>query len=535
MRKNIVFISLLFLVSNHIVGQNSLNIPVTDCPDPTFSNNTAGWSLFYADDIYNQNAFLSTLPIPPVHYVQGSNATTIITELPTGNRISIATGQELYNNTGVNIGGGPTNLTQFIRIGGEITVGGGSEQVIKKYSLSVNRPILHFFYAAVFNVAAANPNLMQVLPYFKYMVKVQYNDGTYAVLPQYLSGMISPLTAGSHVFNGNKILNSTINIDFSEYVDFCKDPVATLYCMASDGKELTPPPIGYNNDASAYAYISAQCLPKDWVPIVVDNKICVNTIYNLVEPFFSNQSGSEVTYTQWSIGNVSSGATVTLPVGSSYYSFQAPGNYSINYTVHFANGCTNTFSVINEAGECPPPTACDNCTSFDLVLGKKYIISGWVSAMRDLGEENYETLTVYDYDSAKISVDYIDVNGATIGTEVFGTSGEIIDGWQKIYGEILIPTNIDDLKIQLINGYSDGVSVFFDDIRVHPIEGNMKSFAYDQKTQKLMAELDENNYATFYEYDKEGSLIRVKKETEKGVSTIQETRSGTKKVNDNEE
>ncbi len=60
----------------------------------------------------------------------------------------------------------------------------------------------------------------------------------------------------------------------------------------------------------------------------------------------------------------------------------------------------------------------------------------------------------------------------------------------------------------------------------------MKSFVYDEATQRLMAELDENNYATFYEYDQEGGLIRVKKETERGVYTIQETRSNTIKRND---
>ncbi|WP_179008686.1 hypothetical protein [Winogradskyella forsetii] len=72
---------------------------------------------------------------------------------------------------------------------------------------------------------------------------------------------------------------------------------------------------------------------------------------------------------------------------------------------------------------------------------------------------------------------------------------------------------------------TDRVDVFYDDIRIHPFNGNMKSFVYDPITQRLMAELDENNYATMYEYDEEGGLIRVKKETEKGVFTIQETRS----------
>ena len=38
-----------------------------------------------------------------------------------------------------------------------------------------------------------------------------------------------------------------------------------------------------------------------------------------------------------------------------------------------------------------------------------------------------------------------------------------------------------------------------------------------------MAVLDENNYATFYEYDLERNLIRVKKETERGIKTIKET------------
>jgi len=58
----------------------------------------------------------------------------------------------------------------------------------------------------------------------------------------------------------------------------------------------------------------------------------------------------------------------------------------------------------------------------------------------------------------------------------------------------------------------------------------MKSFVYNPSTQKLVAELDENNFATLYEYDDEGILIRVKKETERGVMTIKETRSNQSKI-----
>ena len=57
----------------------------------------------------------------------------------------------------------------------------------------------------------------------------------------------------------------------------------------------------------------------------------------------------------------------------------------------------------------------------------------------------------------------------------------------------------------------------------------MKSFVYDPINMRLVAELDERHYATFYEYDEEGQLIRVKKETERGIMTIQETKSNTSK------
>ena len=71
--------------------------------------------------------------------------------------------------------------------------------------------------------------------------------------------------------------------------------------------------------------------------------------------------------------------------------------------------------------------------------------------------------------------------------------------------------------------------LFIDDLRIHPFNANMKSFVYDPVTLRLAAELDENNYAAFYEYDDDGGLIRMKKETRLGVKTISETRSATQK------
>jgi hypothetical protein len=154
----------------------------------------------------------------------------------------------------------------------------------------------------------------------------------------------------------------------------------------------------------------------------------------------------------------------------------------------------------------------------------KYIVSGWVK----------ETQTVLPVTYTNSSIGVSVNNPSVIQTIICVPSGAIIDGWQRIIGILEIPpiaaldTNA-AIKIDL-NCSGSTPSCYFDDIRFYPYDGSLKSFVYDEDTQRLMAELDENNYATFYEYDLEGGLIRVKKETEKGIYTIQETRSSTAKI-----
>lgn len=194
--------------------------------------------------------------------------------------------------------------------------------------------------------------------------------------------------------------------------------------------------------------------------------------------------------------------------------------------------------IVTNDGEISCPKPCYDCSSFDLVKKSKYLVSGWVREEDPLTPEkqfkNYLSsikISFTDVGGALITTPQVDpITGVTIiGSPEFLPTGEIIDGWQRIVGEFLVPDNVDDMKLELINKNATGTMAYFDDIRVLPSNGNMKSFVYDQKTQRLMAELDENNYSTFYEYDLEGGLIRIKKETEKGVFTIQETRSGNVK------
>ncbi|WP_264566851.1 hypothetical protein [Flavobacterium sp. N3904] len=167
---------------------------------------------------------------------------------------------------------------------------------------------------------------------------------------------------------------------------------------------------------------------------------------------------------------------------------------------------------------------CDDCFSFKPEPDHEYLLSAWVK------EESF--VQVKSYTNSAINIVFyrqkeaLDVPGQIIATIVADPSGEIIDGWQRIVKKIKVPHDAITIGFVLDNK-SPSIPVYFDDIRIHPLNGSVKSFVYDPETFKLMSELDENNYSTFYEYDNEGGLVRVKKETAKGVKTIQETRSGS--------
>jgi hypothetical protein len=76
----------------------------------------------------------------------------------------------------------------------------------------------------------------------------------------------------------------------------------------------------------------------------------------------------------------------------------------------------------------------------------------------------------------------------------------------------------------------DGTSYgYIDDIRIIPFQSVATTYVYDPVTLWLKAELDNNHYATFYNYDGEGNMTQVKKETVKGIVTIKANRTNTHK------
>lgn len=211
-----------------------------------------------------------------------------------------------------------------------------------------------------------------------------------------------------------------------------------------------------------------------------------------------------------------------FPVGSyvAEFIFQQPSAAMAAYTGTTCPIVTYTapITIISCTVTPPPPPPCLDCIgSFNPKPGDTLIVSTWVK------EQNVSPTKV-NYNFPKLSVEYPSSSASASGP--FFAKGQIIEGWQRLEEQFIVPLTATFLKIKLecLSG-----NCLFDDIRVFPKNGSMKSYVYDPQTMRLVAELDERNYATIYEYDEEGKLTRIKKETEKGIMTIQENKSSNSK------
>jgi hypothetical protein len=236
-----------------------------------------------------------------------------------------------------------------------------------------------------------------------------------------------------------------------------------------------------------------------------DFVFAINCLTNEVTFSVKNPSGDN-TYS-WNFGDGTTGVGKNVS-----HVYDEATDYSVQLVTKGTCDCGSentvdiSFVLCEKCIECIP--------SFSPEPGHKYTLSAWVKE---------DVVGVANYENAYIELDFRDAN--TIGP--IKATGNIIDGWQRIEFSFVVPNTATDITVRLKNAGSG--NVFFDDIRIHPFNSNMKSFVYDPLTLRLQAELDENNYATIYEYDEEGALVRVKKETERGVKTINETRQNLSK------
>ncbi|MCD6067122.1 MAG: hypothetical protein K0S33_1948 [Bacteroidetes bacterium] len=108
-----------------------------------------------------------------------------------------------------------------------------------------------------------------------------------------------------------------------------------------------------------------------------------------------------------------------------------------------------------------------------------------------------------------------------------------IEGWIRVectfelnYGS----TGAVDITFAVKDQYGAPRNGYLDDVRIQPFNSSMETFVYDPVKLWTTATLDNRNYATFYNYDEEGNLVQVKKETERGIMTIQQGRKNIKQI-----
>ena len=171
----------------------------------------------------------------------------------------------------------------------------------------------------------------------------------------------------------------------------------------------------------------------------------------------------------------------------------------------------------------------------ELIDNKEYVISAWIK-VGDLTSPiaTYQTLpneneTLATENKLGIVVKLSDEEDAEY-VALLEPSGPIIEGWQRIQGKFKYPEGATQLYIgfQMGRDYVNTKPIYLDDIRFFANLGNMQSYVYDRVNYRLKATLDNNNFATLYSYDSEGNLFLIKKETVRGVKTIQESLSHQK-------
>lgn len=231
---------------------------------------------------------------------------------------------------------------------------------------------------------------------------------------------------------------------------------------------------------------------------------------------FYNYTGAAPAYLQTPVGPLLIGfGSVMNPAaayGKSYYKGSSTGSASVSIaaSAHTGSRCLQT----SQSGSLTIPVNTaykDNeVGAFSFQKSGKYLINCWVqTSSGSPASASALTLTV----------------GSTTFPFVLKTTP--IEGWQLMEAVVdLAPLTGSPTSASL--GFTGSLRI--DDLRMLPYDANMKSFVYDFNTNRLMAQLDENHYASFYEYDQEGQLVRVKKETEKGIVTVSETRRAVKKA-----
>jgi hypothetical protein len=155
-----------------------------------------------------------------------------------------------------------------------------------------------------------------------------------------------------------------------------------------------------------------------------------------------------------------------------------------------------------------------NCVKpFEPIAGKEYIVGAWVQ----------------NTNPANVSPVQVKITFSTGASSTFSAAGPVLDGWQRIEGKFTVPLAATTIKVRLENTSTSG-TMNIDDLRIHPVLAGMTTTVYDPKTMLPIASHDGYNFTTFYNYDENLNLVRVRVETIEGIKTVTESEMGGYRV-----
>ncbi|MFH1373985.1 MAG: hypothetical protein ABII79_09340 [bacterium] len=155
---------------------------------------------------------------------------------------------------------------------------------------------------------------------------------------------------------------------------------------------------------------------------------------------------------------------------------------------------------------------------------KAYVLTAWMRKADD-DVHTYKTDHSDSEHNPGIRIRYLD--GSDHELSVTGPlaepSGPIIEGWQRVEAIFVMPDDAAGIVLQFQPGVPKPAA-YFDDIRLMPFASNLECYVYDVDNLRLVAKLDRNHFATFFDYAEDGSLYLVRKETVQGIQSVQESR-----------
>ncbi len=206
------------------------------------------------------------------------------------------------------------------------------------------------------------------------------------------------------------------------------------------------------------------------------------------------------------------------------------GLYSLRLSPAGATSTSYAIAIPDANTQCPDADGFACQANFAPAASQRYQASVWVADDNSLAcgapvaDAANRTAT-----SPRLKLEYQAEGSASwvaLATGYVGEKSPVLEGWQRIILDIDLPAEAVRLRIGLEAPGGGEDSFYFDDFRMYPFEAMVVNYVYHPSTLRLMAQLDENGYAVFYEYDDEGRLMRQKRETERGIMTVSEQQIG---------